>query len=78
MKRLIPEKTTIVTTPGRCNASAASPVRYARIPIHPTKRMYLDFVAVELNVNLAFKKKLTVTAMQKETKFATAWVVCIP
>lgn len=63
--------------PGRCNASAAIPVTYARKPMNPTNVKYLDFVAAELNVNLAFTKNEKVTAIQKDTKLATAWLVCI-
>lgn len=58
---------------GSSNLSAITPDMNASAPIKPTKMKYLYLVVFELNVYLAFMKKLNVTATQKPERLAIDW-----
>lgn len=50
------------------------PVSVAIAPINMTNAIYRAGVAFDLNVHLALKKKLNVTATQNATRFDIAWL----
>lgn len=70
--RLMAEKTISVTIGAMPDLSAAQPTAALNVPINPTYSMYRIVVVEDLNVNLAFAKKLNDTATTNPEKFASA------
>lgn len=76
--RLMMENVIRVITGAICDLSAAQPTVALSAPMNVIYIKYLSVVAFALNVNLAFAKKLKLTATTNPERLPRAWSVCNP